>query len=52
MVSENLAKARINQGVHGYLGGSAGNCREAKLAGARLGGRSDSPREDHGYRTS
>ena len=39
MVSANLAESRIQQGVHGYLGGSAGDCKEAKLAGARLGGR-------------
>ena len=52
MVSVNLAKSRIQKGVHGYLGESAGDCKEAKLAGARLGGRHNADRVEPGIRTS
>ena len=52
MVSANLAKSRIQQGVHGHLGGNAGDCKEAKLAGARLGGRHNVDRVEPGIRTS
>ena len=52
MVSANLANSRIQQGVHGYLGGNAGDCKEAKLSGARLGGSNNADRVDPGIRTS
>ena len=52
MVSTHLAETRLQQGVHGYLGGNAGDCKEAKLAGARLGGRYNADRGEPGIRTS
>ena len=52
MVPKNLERSRSKQGIHGYLGGAAGNCEKAKSAGARLGGKNDSPRQDPGCRVS
>ena len=51
MVSDNLAKSRVLQGIHGYLGGSAGDCKEARSLGARLGGSNTATRVDPGVRT-
>ena len=51
MVSANLAESRVKQGKHGYLGGSAGDCKDARLFGARLGGRNNADRVDPGVRT-
>ena len=31
MVSANLAESRVQQGQHGYLGGTAGDCKDARL---------------------
>ena len=51
MVSANLAESRVQQGKHGYLGGSAGDCEDAKIFGARLGGTNTADRVDPGVRT-
>ena len=48
MVSESLAKVRIEQGCHGHLGGAFGNCVEAKEAGVRMSGKNDAERKDPG----
>ena len=51
MVSANLAESRVQQGKHEYLGGSAGDCEDAKIFGARLGGTNTADRVDPGVRT-
>ena len=51
MVSANLARSRVEQGKHGFLGGSAGDCKEARVLGARLGGLNTAMRVDPGVRT-
>ena len=50
MVSENLARSRIEQGVHGHLGGAAGNCEKAKVMGRRMGGKNNAARKESGSR--
>ena len=52
MVSTHLAETRLQQGVHGYLGGHAGDCEEARLAGSRLGGSHNVDRYEPGTRMS
>ena len=51
MVSANLAESRVQQEKHGYLGGTAGDCKDARILGARLGGSDTADRVDPGVRT-
>ena len=45
MISESLAKVRIQKGCHGHWGGVYGNCVEAKEAGVRMGGENNAERK-------
>ena len=44
-------ESRVQQGKHGYLGGTAGDCKDARILGARLGGSNTADRVDPGVRT-